>query len=172
MCDLTLIYRNLIFFHRDIDAFVKETIRRTFPRGSCMGSTGSFPLRCYLPESDLDVVIVNAEGRDLVNGAQESALILRVFNSLCLAIVEADPGIAREAAFVIRNVEFRNARTKLAHCVVNNLDVDITVNQVNALESNLLLEEADRKIGNNHIFKKSVLLLKVTIFNCFLLLPS
>jgi hypothetical protein len=27
---------------------------------------------------------------------------------------------------VVRNVEFVNARTKLAHCVVNNIPVDVT----------------------------------------------
>lgn len=140
-----------------MDSFVKETLRRTFPTGICIGSTGSFPLRSYLPESDLDLVIVSDGG-----SPNEAAQVLTVFDALCRSIVESDLGHGRDFAFVIRNVEFRNARTKLAHCVVNNLDVDITVNQTNAMGSNLLLEEADRAIGEDHIFKKSLLLLKVT----------
>lgn len=123
-----------------------------------MGSSGSFPLRCYLPESDLDLVILSGDG-----STNDATLILSVFNVLCRTIIESDSGGRRDCSFIIRNVEFRNARTKLAHCVVNNLDVDITVNQINALESNILLEEADRAIGADHVFKKSVLLLKVYI---------
>lgn len=146
----------LKYIYRDIDIFVKETIRRNLPPGYCLGSSGSFPLRSYLPESDLDLVVVSGAA-----GRGESALVLTVFNSLCLTIVENESGNNKDFAFVIRNVEFRNARTKLAHCVVNNLEVDITVNQINALESNILLEEADRFIGDDHIFKKSLLLLKV-----------
>jgi DNA polymerase sigma len=152
---------------RDTDSFVKDTIRRTFPAGGCcLGSTGSFPLRSYLPESDLDLVIVSGgsslqgQGQGGQGQGQEAALILAVFNSLCQTVLDADSGRGRDAAFVIRNVEFRNARTKLAHCVVNNLDVDITVNQLNALQSSLLLEEADRAIGGEHLFKRSLLLLK------------
>lgn len=142
---------------RDIDRFIKLMIRRSFPSSCSIGSSGSFPLRSYLPESDLDIVLVVSDSIK----AQEVVSILAVFNILCQNILETDSGASRDYVFTIRNVEFRNARTKLAHCVVNNLDVDITVNQLNALASNILLEEADRMIGMNHLFKKSLLLLKV-----------
>jgi hypothetical protein len=112
----------------------------------------------------MDVVVVSSDGSRRPDGA----LILTVFNALCSNAIESEGLGGRDSAFVIRNVEFRNARTKLAHCFVNNLDVDITLNQLNALASNLLLEEIDRVIGNDHLFKKSVLLIKVLHFHCVL----
>eukprot|EP00605_Chrysophyceae_sp_TOSAG23-4_P002963 GSChrysophyteH1.ASY1.ANO1.3265.1 assembled CDS len=60
----------------------------------------------------------------------------------------------------IRNVEFINARTKVCHCVVNNLGVDITINQAGALKTVVFIEECDTFIGKNHLFKRSVLLVK------------
>jgi hypothetical protein len=73
-------------------------------------------------------------------------------------------GVDRDAApptFTIRNIEFRNARTRVAHCVVNNMDVDISVNQIFALASNIFLEECDRMIARNHLLKRSTILVKV-----------
>jgi hypothetical protein len=63
----------------------------------------------------------------------------------------------------IRNVEFVNARTKVTHCLINNIGVDITVNQIGALSSLVFLEEVDRMIGCDHLFKRSLLLIKVRI---------
>ena len=62
---------------------------------------------------------------------------------------------------VIRNVEFVNARTKVAHCKINNLGIDVTVNQTSSLSSAAFLEEIDRLIGFNHLFKRSLILIKV-----------
>jgi hypothetical protein len=148
---------------REIDAFVRNVITSGFSSMKCCTSaSGSFPLRCYLPDSDLDAVVF-FPGDEEPTQRRSAEVVLSVFNSLCKNIMETSvaSSIGRDPAFVIRNVEFRNARTKLAHCVVNNQEVDVTLNQVNALASNLLLEEADRIIGMNHVFKKSVLLMKV-----------
>ena len=126
----------------------------------CLGNTGSFPVRCYLPESDLDMGLICGDQAKQYEGE----LILTVFTALCSNIIDSEAdSTGREHVFIIRNVEFRNARTRLAHCVVNNIDVDITVNQINALASNILIEEADRIVGLNHLFKKSFILIKVSI---------
>lgn len=111
----------------------------------------------------------------------------------------------------IRSISFHNARTPVVNCLVQNVSVDITVNQVGRSCSNHLrvvlapkcccwglmvslthslthppsacpclswlawmwrvqtgslaslafLEEADRAIGSDHLFKRSLLLLKV-----------
>ncbi len=62
---------------------------------------------------------------------------------------------------IIRNIEYVNARTNLLHCIVNNTHVDITVNQISAFASIIFLEEADRLIGEHHLFKRSLILIKV-----------
>jgi len=65
-------------------------------------------------------------------------------------------------AFAFRNVEFVNARTRLLNCTINNLSVDITMNRIGALATVILLDEVDRLIGQDHLFKRSLLLIKVS----------
>lgn len=61
----------------------------------------------------------------------------------------------------LRNIEFINARTHVVHCMVDNTNVDITVNQIGALASAAFLEEADKCVGYDHLFKRSLLIIKV-----------
>ena len=121
--------------------------------------TGSFPIRTYLPESDLDIVIF------LEKSAVEEDTILCIFNSLCRDAISPVNGYKKfQTDMHIRNIEFVNARTKLIHSVVNNINVDITINHPGAVAASAFLEEADRLIGNNHLFKRSLLLIKVNFF--------
>lgn len=109
-----------------------------------------------MPESDLDIVLFTRnrgdQGRDIEH-------ILGVFNALCREIALEEE---RSISFKIRNVEFINARIKLSKCYINNIGVDITVNQVGSLATLAFLEEADRAIGQDSLFKRSLLLIKVT----------
>ena len=63
--------------------------------------------------------------------------------------------------FKIQSIEFINARTRVIKCVVNRMSLDITANQRSTLASAVFLEEAARAIGNNDLYKRSVLLVKV-----------
>lgn len=60
----------------------------------------------------------------------------------------------------IRSVSFINARTPIVTMVVGNVVVDLTENQGGSVAASALLEEADRWIGRDHLFKRSILLLK------------
>lgn len=60
----------------------------------------------------------------------------------------------------IRNVSFINARTPIVTMVVGNVVVDVTDNQGGSVAASALLEEADMLIQQNHLFKRSLLLLK------------
>ena len=84
---------------------------------------------------------------------------MAVFNALCREIAALEEDIA--SAYRIRNVEFINARIKLSKCYINNVGVDITVNQVGSLATLVFLEEVDRYIGQNNLFKRSLILIKV-----------
>ena len=117
---------------------------------------GSFPLRTYLPESDLDLVLFTRNNEDTGKDIEH---ILAIFNALCREIALAEDD--RSVRFKIRNVEFINARIKLSKCYINNIGVDITVNQVGSLATLVFLEEADRAIGHDSLFKRSLLLIKV-----------
>lgn len=60
----------------------------------------------------------------------------------------------------IRNVSFINARTPIVTMVVGNVVVDLTENQAGSVAASALLEEADNLIQRDHLFKRSLLLLK------------
>ena len=72
----------------------------------------------------------------------------------------------------IRNVTFVNGEIKIVKCLVNNIQVDVSFRQVrgpwtrltpqtSSIAVSLLVEAADHHFGHNHVFKRSVLLIKV-----------
>ena len=63
----------------------------------------------------------------------------------------------------VRNVTFINADTKVVRCLVDNVEVAISANQVGAVSTVSLLESLDRWVGRNHLFKRSLLLIKVRL---------
>ena len=65
-----------------------------------------------------------------------------------------------EAERSVRNVSFVNAQVKVVNCTVNNLSVDISQISVGPLASVALFESIDRLVGRNHVFKRSVVLIK------------
>ncbi|CAM9588186.1 unnamed protein product [Sphacelaria rigidula] len=60
----------------------------------------------------------------------------------------------------IRNVSFINARTPMVTMVVGNVVVDVTENQGGSVAASVLMEAADMFIQRNHLFKRSLLLIK------------
>ena len=137
--------------------------------------SGSFPVSIFLPEGDLDLVLVAPLGE---SSSEQSSMkyILQMLQALCTHaaasnVLSNDGG---GPSFSIKNVEFVNARTKLVHCTVNTIGVDITVNQVGALLTASFLEDVDRFIGHDHLFKRTLLLIKVSAVLCSLaqLIPS
>ena len=62
--------------------------------------------------------------------------------------------------YKIQSIEFINARIKVIKCVINRMNLDITVNQRNALASATFIEEADRHIGQNSLLKRGIILVK------------
>ena len=67
--------------------------------------------------------------------------------------------------FKIESIEFVNARVKVVKCIINRMSLDITANQRNSLASAIFLEEANRLIGNDNIFKKGIIIVKVWCFH-------
>lgn len=122
---------------------------------------GSFPLKVYLPESDLDVVVLT---RQSSNENDDLKDILDIFSCLCRAINESEKIIPPNGIYEdikIQRIEFINARIKVVKCVINQTSLDITANQKSSLASATFLEEADRIIGWQHLYKRSVILIKV-----------
>lgn len=153
----------------EISGFIDRVLRQ----GGKMGDgyqlfgSGSFTSRTYLPASDIDLVLVTRDGGEGNNKEMEN--IMSVFEALCTEVSLRDSGksvlSSIQNPMTIRNVEFINARTKLCHCLVNNVGIDVTINSTGALTTVLFIEECDRFLGRDHIFKKSLMLIKAWALN-------
>ncbi|XP_057549676.1 uncharacterized protein LOC130827830 isoform X2 [Amaranthus tricolor] len=64
------------------------------------------------------------------------------------------------AEFVVKDVQYIRAEVKLVKCLVQNIVVDISFNQIGGLCALCFLEEVDRLIGKDHLFKRSIILIK------------
>lgn len=164
----------------EISGFIERVLRQggKIGEGCRLFGSGSFTSRTYLPASDIDLVLIT--GRDDeddssidinsgLSSSNEMKHIMSVFEALCTEVSLRDSGnsvlSSVQNPMTIRNVEFINARTKLCHCLVNNVGIDVTINSTGALTTVLFIEECDRCFGKNHLFKKSLMLIKAWALN-------
>eukprot|EP00949_MAST-11_sp_MAST-11-sp1_P001016 g1016.t1 len=157
---------------------------------------GSYALKTYLPDSDIDLGVLTEEwdtdrrrdsiadcnsrenGRDYTreevdaDGTESKRTtvrsrqwFLRVNEALCRASTSSSasslssPSAAYTKA-TVRNVSFVNAQVKLVTCTVNNTHVDVCMLSRSSLAAVAFFEAFDRLIGQDHLFKRSVVLLK------------
>lgn len=119
---------------------------------NCLGCEvfpfGSVPLKTYLPDGDIDLTAFG-------NGAfGEDTLAKDVFS-----VLEAeDKNPASE--FVVKDVQYIRAEVKLVKCLVQNIVVDVSFNQLGGLCTLCFLEQVDRLIGKGNLFKRSIILIK------------
>lgn len=162
----------LAFVHRVLESanFALGTPILFFP-------TGSFPMKTYLPTADLDVCL-------LLPKELQQTWYFPVLHSLCLAgsSTQSDGGTmngspnpklsaglnssalpggnASFASNTVRNVTFINADVRVIKCTIDNVSVDLTANRVGALGALLLLDSMDAQVGQGHLLKKSLILIK------------
>lgn len=108
---------------------------------------GSVPLKTYLPDGDIDLTAFGALN-------VEEALA----GEVCTVLEREEKNGA--AQFVVKDVQLIRAEVKLVKCLVQNIVVDISFNQLGGLCTLCFLEQVDRLIGKNHLFKRSILLIK------------
>jgi len=66
-----------------------------------------------------------------------------------------------DSRHVIRSVKFVNANVRVVSVLVDNLKVDVSANRGASLMAVAFFEAVDAAVGRDHLFKKSVILLKV-----------
>ncbi|KAH9624526.1 hypothetical protein KSS87_022143 [Heliosperma pusillum] len=108
---------------------------------------GSVPLKTYLPDGDIDLTAFCG-----FNCEETFA------NEVYSVLVAEDRNPA--AKFVVKDVQYISAEVKLVKCLVQNIVVDISFNQIGGLCTLCFLEEIDRLIGKDHLFKRSIILIK------------
>lgn len=108
---------------------------------------GSVPLKTYLPDGDIDLTVLKGPN------AEES------LPHNVLSLLEAEEQ-NENAEYYFKDTHFIDAEVKLVKCLVQNIVVDVTFNQIGGLSTLCFLEQVDRLIGRNHVFKHSIILIK------------
>ncbi|XP_060202614.1 uncharacterized protein LOC132631032 [Lycium barbarum] len=108
---------------------------------------GSVPLKTYLPDGDIDLT---AFGGTNFEDALANDMV---------SILKAEEQ-NKAAEFVVKDVQLIRAEVKLVKCIVQNIVVDISLNQIGGLCTLCFLEQVDRLIGKDHLFKRSIILIK------------
>ncbi|GMJ01633.1 hypothetical protein like AT3G51620 [Hibiscus trionum] len=108
---------------------------------------GSVPLKTYLPDGDIDLTAFGGLNFEEV-----------LANDVCSVLEREEHNTAAE--FVVKDVQLIRAEVKLVKCLIQNIVVDISFNQLGGLCTLCFLEQVDRLIGKDHLFKRSIILIK------------
>ncbi|KAM6578431.1 hypothetical protein CsatB_030268 [Cannabis sativa] len=109
---------------------------------------GSVPLNTYLPDGDIDLTV-------LCPTIPNDQLALEV----CKILKDEERNEA--AQFKVKDTHFIDAaEVKLVKCVIQDIVVDISFNQLGGLTTYRFLVQIDRRLGNAHLFKRSLILIK------------
>ncbi|CAM8963865.1 unnamed protein product [Rhodiola kirilowii] len=130
---------------KEVIEFVQDLIRSSL--GFEVFHFGSVPLQTYLPDGDIDLTSVGVLNVD-------DALAENV-----LAVLQ-DVECGMNTKFVVKDVQLIRAEVKIVKCLVQNIVVDISFNQLGGLCTLCFLEQVDRLIGKDHLFKRSIILIK------------
>uniref|UniRef100_A0A6N2M229 PAP-associated domain-containing protein n=2 Tax=Salix viminalis TaxID=40686 RepID=A0A6N2M229_SALVM len=133
------------FKRKQVVEYVQTLIRRSLAFEVL--PYGSVPLKTYLPDGDIDLTAISSP-------AIEEALVSDVYTVL------RGEELNEDAQFEVKDVHCIDAEVKLIKCIVQNTVVDISFNQLGGLCTLCFLEEADQLVGKNHLFKRSIILIK------------
>ncbi|XP_058749608.1 uncharacterized protein LOC131622584 [Vicia villosa] len=109
---------------------------------------GSVPLKTYLPDGDIDLTVFGIRQILPENSIHEILQIIQ------------NQKENEFAEFRVKEVKLVQAEVKVIKCLIDSFAVDISFNQLSGLCSLCFLEEVDHLIGHNHMFKRSVILIK------------
>ncbi|OVA01945.1 Nucleotidyl transferase domain [Macleaya cordata] len=126
--------------------YVQRLIMKCF---SCQVFTfGSVPLKTYLPDGDIDLTAFSKNQNLKDTWANDVRIMLE------------NEEKSDTAEFRVKEVQYIQAEVKIIKCLVENIVVDISFNQLGGLCTLCFLEEVDHLINQNHLFKRSIILIK------------
>jgi DNA polymerase sigma len=104
-------------------------------------------LKTYLPDGDIDLTAFGGLYHEEELAAKVFAVLEREEHNL-------------SSQFVVKDVQLIRAEVKLVKCLVQNIVVDISFNQIGGICTLCFLEKIDHLIGKDHLFKRSIILIK------------
>ncbi|XVE86038.1 hypothetical protein DITRI_Ditri18aG0004300 [Diplodiscus trichospermus] len=129
---------------KSIIGYVQRLIKGYY--GTEVFPFGSVPLKTFLPDGDIDLTA-------LINHQDMEEHLARYICS----ILKDDQ---QDSEFLVQDVQYIRAQVKIVKCIVNNISVDISFNQMAGLSALCFLEKVDRLVGKDHLFKRSIILIK------------
>ncbi|CAN6904738.1 unnamed protein product [Brassica oleracea] len=108
-------------------------------------SFGSVPLKTYLPDGDIDLTVLTKRN-------MEDEFFEKLYDTL-----KSEEG---KSEFHITDVQFIPAQVKVIKCNIRSIAVDISFNQTAGLRALCFLEQVDQLFGRDHLFKRSIILIK------------
>ncbi|XP_059666828.1 uncharacterized protein LOC132312466 isoform X2 [Cornus florida] len=75
-------------------------------------------------------------------------------------MLKAEEHEHKNSKFLVNEVHYIPAQVKVVKCMVQNVAVDISFNQMEGLCTLCFIEQVDRLIGKDHLFKRSIILIK------------
>ncbi|XP_059634349.1 uncharacterized protein LOC132276768 isoform X2 [Cornus florida] len=126
--------------------YVQQLVMKCFP---CQVFTfGSVPLKTYLPDGDIDL-----------SAFSNNQSLKETWANQVRDMLENEEK-NENAEFHVKEVQYIQAEVKIIKCLVENIVVDISFNQLGGLCTLCFLEEVDHLINQNHLFKRSIILIK------------
>ncbi|CAI0431348.1 unnamed protein product [Linum tenue] len=111
---------------------------------------GSVPLKTYLPDGDIDLTILSHQNTE---------------EGMAEGVSDILQGHEHDPKFDVKNVQYIEVwQVKIVKCLVNDISVDISFNQMAGLSALCFLERVDQILGNDHILKRSIILIKAWCF--------
>ncbi|KAE8039405.1 hypothetical protein FH972_011820 [Carpinus fangiana] len=108
---------------------------------------GSVPLKTFLPDGDIDLTAISCPNI-------EDSLVSDVH-----AVLRGEEH-NKAAPYEVKDVHCIDAEVRILKCIVQNIVVDISFNQLGGLCTLCFLEQVDRLVGKDHLFKRSIILIK------------
>eukprot|EP00754_Rhynchopus_humris_P034592 Rhum_TRINITY_DN15926_c0_g2::Rhum_TRINITY_DN15926_c0_g2_i1::g.162473::m.162473 len=124
---------------------LEQKVKRRLP-GIHTQLFGSTLLKTYLPDGDVDITLCQTDAQD--DSKAKELEVLRILMGEILPNMISEPA------------ELINAEVKLVKCVVDDLQVDITIDQYGGVTTVDFLERVTERVGNNGLFKRALILIK------------
>ncbi|CAK4066277.1 unnamed protein product [Aphanomyces euteiches] len=144
-----------------VRAKILRYLRYVLDQSQCLYActpSGSFPLKTYLPDSDIDVCLEVPD--PALVATWHLAVTQALIGAATLETRYNPQDTPEKASCTVRNVTFINAEVRVVKCTIDNVSIDFTANRFAALGALSLLNEMDVRVGQNHLFKRTLILIK------------
>lgn len=131
--------------------YVKSVMRNAF--GSFILPIGSSATNTFLPNNDINLT-------SFISSGLNSSWFIRANNALCTTALIVDVLNSEETHRIERVSLYHSSEETVIKAVVDGFQVQVSVNCLASVYTNALLEKIDKFVGNDHLFKRSLILLK------------